>query len=551
MRKKILYGILLLTLFMVSTVSMIQPVYAYEFGVPDEAIDVVGESEIKIYNEDEWEESIGKDGAKPDDIYYGDADVVGARQMTILRDLGAVEKTGGPDDHEFEDGLPAVERVFKISPLAENIDESLVPGVTGLAGPAGIVAQITNATLGGGASGAVALGMAGAFAAGIKDYDDLMAIYAEEWDGWIMWRDKWFYNKDWETDEDYGDPDKADLEADDKWTGWGPVFADPRDFRELVDILGAIQNQILADLDAIRGPILDTYMQFFQGGPVAGWPGTAMDKVAQYDALNATLAAPQAALGGATLLQALGFPVIPKNWSIVHGGSDMANGDYVYSFFNFLDIALGSMWHIMDKLAPFRDKLAMLIGLAAASNLPVGSPSGDWMARALKEFNFDDDVLYQVPLFAAGKDLNGDGAISNIAINTLNNFMFPLGGEKIYIDCYADVSIEGQVVTIEIEWPDDTIDPADSLKWKTAILATGPVAADHWGEGEDELKDFELIITYSDLGTCACTWVRGDTILWQAGGVDQIPGYEITILLGVSGISVLALVYIIMKKRRK
>jgi len=45
--------------------------------------------------------------------------------------------------------------------------------------------------------------------------------------------------------------------------------------------------------------------------------------------------------------------------------------------------------------------------------------------------------------------------------------------------------------------------------------------------------------------------MQGDIFLWQAGGVDQIPGYEITILLGASAISMLALVYVIMKKRRK
>ncbi len=42
MRKKILYGILFVTLFLVSTTSMIQPVHAYEFGFPDEAVGVEG-----------------------------------------------------------------------------------------------------------------------------------------------------------------------------------------------------------------------------------------------------------------------------------------------------------------------------------------------------------------------------------------------------------------------------------------------------------------------------------------------------------------------------
>ncbi|MCK4814875.1 hypothetical protein KA005_03820, partial [bacterium] len=340
---------------------MIQPVYAYEFGVPDEAIDVEGLSEVKIYNEDEWEKAVGKDSATPDDLYDGDADVVGARQMTILRDMGAVEKTEGPGDHEFEDGLPAVERVFKISPLAAKIDESLVPGVTGLFGPAAIGAGLAAAN---GSTSAPSL--ATAWGLGINNYTELMAIYAEDWDGWIMWRDKWFYNEDWETDDDFGDVDKADLEADDKWLGWGPVFGDPRDFKELVDILGQVQWQMLNDLKAIRDPLLATYLDFFSvAGPSGSWPSNTMSATnkTNYEALNATLAAatmPHPVYGDINIFKALGFPVTAKNWSVFHNGPDMmANGDYVYSFFNFLDIALGSMWHILDKLAPFRDKLAM------------------------------------------------------------------------------------------------------------------------------------------------------------------------------------------------
>ena len=83
MRKKIIYGILFLTLFLVSTATMFQPVQAahgYTRGIPDEAIGMELQTEVKIYNEDEWEKCMGS-GNSITDLEKGDSDVVGARQM--------------------------------------------------------------------------------------------------------------------------------------------------------------------------------------------------------------------------------------------------------------------------------------------------------------------------------------------------------------------------------------------------------------------------------------------------------------------------------------
>ena len=63
---------------------------------------------------------------------------------------------------------------------------------------------------------------------------------------------------------------------------------------------------------------------------------------------------------------------------------------------------------------------------------------------------------------------------------------------------------------------------------------------------DDTLEDFTVI--FGD----TVQFLNDDgEIFYEYGGIDQIPGYEITILLGASAISILALVYVIMKKRKR
>ena len=53
MKKKILYGIFFVSIFLLSTATMVQPARGYEFGVPKEAVGMTGEGEVKIYDEDD------------------------------------------------------------------------------------------------------------------------------------------------------------------------------------------------------------------------------------------------------------------------------------------------------------------------------------------------------------------------------------------------------------------------------------------------------------------------------------------------------------------
>ncbi len=537
---------------MVSTVSMIQPVYAYEVGIPDEAIDVVQEAEIKIYDEDEWEKAVGKKGSDPGDIYSGDADVVGARQMVIIRDIGQEgDDAEGPGDNDLGEKLPVVEKFAQaIKPSLAEMDYGITTAFTG------IMAVVNGSIANVGGDTSLTHMSTGMLSQGIEDWDDLMALYGGKYESGIMWRDKWYFNEDWESDSDYGDLDKVDLDAEDKWDGWGPILADPRDRRDVIDNLGAMKRHFRGQIMALRTQVYNTYLQFFDTTTVVpggtGPPNrpyfvpwefkAGMDIV--YNNTNSALA--MAALGAplVDILAGMGLTgnIARINWTDANGPDLNITGheDYLFTLFQALEGGLAAMYYNTDAM-PYDQKAEIFLAFTAAGNLPIQVPAGDYVARMMKEMNFDEDAetLYRMPWVSTTIDYNNDGTLNGIEKGSENLYNVSLGGEKVYVYAYLDFDLEGQVLTVEVEYQDGQIDPADM------------VVAGYKGEGEDELKDFEFVITFSDPGGCGCAWTRGDTIMWQSGAVDQIPGYEMTILLGASAISVLALVYIIMKKRRK
>jgi len=558
MRKKILYSILFLTLFLISTASMIQPVTGYERGLPDEGIGVEQISEVKIFNEDEWEKCMGKGAAGPDAYYSGDADVVGARQLTIFREyFDDEEKNLQKKQLARGTALEVMNLGFRqaiaelLYPTGDVLnvtwpDATKTVGYCGqapalVAMPVGAVTQAWPMALGPTAdpvlNGSIQQ-LAGAVAMGpLPSMADLLNLYTKKYEMSYLTRDKWNFNEDWETDEDFGDPDKADLEYDHKHDGWGPIVMDPD---ELVEMLGALQNIYYASKQAIAEFHVTAMTPFNYFSATGTFPGPfTAQTLGNYTALNQSLYM-AAGPAGPDMLDAS-----PKtNWTAM-GGNDNIHGDLVMLVFAGLDAMISSFYYILD-LMPFTNPTFMIINLGIGG-LPIGVPADDFMTKVLDELNLKDDILYPVPLAMYGKDLPTDTAscpggetVSPIAYGkTSLHLGAPLGGETVTPMAYYDVKYDGgTTLTVEIEWPDDTIDPKDMLIFG--------------GDGEDELKDFEVQLVVAEAGALgAPTWTRGDTIIWQMGGVDQIPGYEITILLGVSAISVLALVYVIMKKRKR
>ena len=211
MRRRLLYGTLFFSLLVVSTASMVQPVYGYEIGFPEEAIDYESQTEISLFDEDEWEKSFGKKGSDPSDIYEGDADVVGARQMEILRDLGDVDKTEGPGDHEFDE-LEMVENIWAHGADPAAAVDIISLTIAGLAATAPIPGPIPTIGIGMGVKTQNQTDLETLATTGVKNGSQLLNLYKESWEGGILWRDKWYFDEDWETDADWGkkNPDLED-----------------------------------------------------------------------------------------------------------------------------------------------------------------------------------------------------------------------------------------------------------------------------------------------------------------------------------------------------
>ena len=537
MRKKIIYSIIFFTLFLLSTASMVQPVQGYEVGIPQEAVGVEQVSEIKIFNEDEWENSFGSSGSDPGDIYMGDADVVGARQMNKFIE---VENDVGDDEIEL------IKKVFEKSAAGDGVnmmDGMITSPTTGLLGPTSLVRGSMQA--GGGATTNMNMSL-GMIATGISNTADLMALYNKDYDGGRVWRHKWYYNEDWETDDDFGDEDKADLDGEDDWEGFGPILGDPRDLKDIYYRLKAMKEDFRSDIMAIRTQLQGTLMEFFDLGspnPGAGLPPLPpfpymFESGAWADLYNDTNEAIINNPSAKGALQAVtGGQIARINWTTAGGPDRNITGheDYLFTYFMFVETALATMYWQTEAF-PFDQKLELFISMVPVGGMPFQVPIGDYLARMVKEMNFNDETLYRLPYVSTGVDLNGDGVIKGIQKGRKTLYGQDLGGEWQYVYAYADVYVEGQVLNIDIEYVDGQLDPKDILK----------------GEADpDELSDWEIVQTFGDVGGGGAVWMSGDDILWQAGAIDQIPGYEITILLGVSGISVLAVVYVIMKKRKR
>ena len=90
MNKRILYALIFTSIFILSTVSIVaQPAAGahWKLGIPEQAKGMEVESEVKIYDDDAWEEHLGYcEDAKIDEKFAGDSDEVGARSKSRILD---------------------------------------------------------------------------------------------------------------------------------------------------------------------------------------------------------------------------------------------------------------------------------------------------------------------------------------------------------------------------------------------------------------------------------------------------------------------------------
>ena len=541
MNKKIIYGIFFFTLFLLSTASMVQPVQGYEFGVPDEAVGVTVEIEILVYDEDEFEDHLGK-GNDIDNVFEyigGDSDVVGAKGKSKITDIEKMYDSDGIQyikKHAWESGDPdTIEgNTLTLDVVASLWDPTIVPltaaWMVGLWNLTNSLAwfytgfdpeamAITNA-----AAAKSNLTMTTMMANQVTAAADAPG-YGKKFDGTYVTVDYWE-----PTEDSYkAKPDEKDMDI--------PYLADPRDLYDAWLIMDAFKHQQQADLTTLRGLWYGEYASYFNSTPsIYGFPGqqTANYSLA-YEALNASI---YTMLGGPAADPAILAAYGPPNLLLPFaGGNSYPYHDFVVGLYGGVDYFLESLWWVIEGGYP--DKFGYLYkGLLGGQ--PIYTPSSDYLAKVLDEFDIDDDVLYKIPYLHYGEDLNGDGVIYKVQIGKKYslNPLLDLGGEVQYVYAYADVSEENGVVTIEIEYQDGQIDPHD-------IYAFG-------GDNEDELDDFEYEFAFGDYGAQETKTIKdGDTIIWQLGLIEQIPGFEISIILAASAISIIGLIYVVMKKRKR
>jgi len=492
MKKKLLFGILLISIFLFSSVTMVQPARGYEFGVPDQAKGMEGEGEIKIFDKDEWKKSLGGDGDRPDDIWDGDSDIVGAKSKSKIKDWEEDEDL----IHFFWDFILAtdldidnpvtgapVTTVSNYKDAIKFIDDMVTVdmGTKALGGTATIITMINNGYFAGfGISmnsswlelGYYANNTAANFQQGTLEEAQAKVLYDKKYDGTLVEMDTWEFL---EKGNFKSKPDEKGAEA--------PFLADPRDLRENYDLLVALKTNIYTDLFAyaangtnLWGAIMPAAF-LGMGNP---WMATELDQLLRWDPLapgvlptaDPYLTAAQTALGAGAQ-----GPII------------------IYDAF--------------EELIP---KKAGFLYMALEGGLPCYVPTEDYLTKMVAEFNINDEFIE-----------TGHPAMEGS------------------IPFTADVKVEGMTITMKFDF-DDYLDPADWEIDKDLLVAD---------EDPDELENWKVVFTYSEYGSQSkVQYMDGDDIFFEKGGVDQIPGYEVAILIGVSALSVLGLIYVVMKKRK-
>ena len=563
MNRKILYTTIFISIFFFSTTFMVQPVHGYELGVTEEAIGTSIEREIKIYDEDEWEDHLGG-GSNPKDLRKGDVDVIGAKDRQYLYELEI-----GEHQVEFEEDF-----LYRDLLLDDEIPEAYII--------INSLADVNIPTPGPyGPLGAFALGAAELIAAGIPlqstganntaaaVYADIQTsvnimnaslaypgtsaphfnlqefIFGDEYDGAIILKDHWDFS------EEPLDASNPDLHNDKI-----PFLGDPHDWRNVLANMRFLTYDFEASIDMILNPWYSFYLNYSDslydtsllpgGGP--NTPGLSADALTAYQAFNDSIEQ--------YLLDLLTMGNISwTEWHTISTSINITNvlvigdntifnatsADRVAGFFGLIEQLLCSVKESILALIP--DKFGLLLRLLE-EEMPCYVPQDDYMSKVVELYNLKEDTLYRIPFIDYGKDMDGNGMITGIELGSkapmsgLPLLGSQLGGDTIYIYAEVEVEVADGVLTVEINYQKDQLDPKDDPRMG--------------GNGKDELEDWEWVFTFGDTGTQDVIQIKdGDLVFYEIGIVDQIPGFEITVILCASAVSIIGLIYIVMKKRKK
>ncbi|MFX0188300.1 MAG: hypothetical protein ACFE8A_11265 [Candidatus Hodarchaeota archaeon] len=515
MNKKLLYGMLFTSIFILSSVALLaKPALGakWSFGVPNEAKGIETESEVKVYDKSDWGHALGNN---PDDRcnqkhgnyregYSSNADDVGARTKSKILDwekddiwlLGdhllytkldesirqdaSYDRTGDgiSDLITYWDAITFAHMTVK--GLANHTDtigtlynKPLIYMVFGIAYQEYLNGNVTFANF--------SLMQTVQNLAWVSSYNrtTVSALYGKEYKGYILERDLWY----WADNGDYeSDPDEDEVET--------PFIEDPDDVVDSYWYFYGMTEVLFAQIQAI----VDAYTTFIGSvGWSAGLPGGThtYNDGSDWDALNTTL---YTTVYNLYLADPVNYG--PLWFAITLPPPIGANGDAVYGIYAAIKLGLE-----VDLIDFFRskvpDKAEYLITILRAG-IPAHQSVDKWLERLVDGFDIPDDVYY------GGTD---------------DNFL-------------CDVSVDEMQVTIEIEW-------ADGVMWNPGAAVP------------EERDDYEMVFLYSDTGSqSSMTYQNGDIFYKTESLAPVIPGYEISILLGAAAISAISLIYVVMKKRR-
>jgi len=502
MNKKILYGVILLSIFLMSAATAVQPVQGYKFGVPDQAKGVEGESEIKVFDEDQWEACLGQGhGAdEVDDVYDGDVDVVGAKSKSIVKDWEKDDEIEFFWDFVMEAdlSLPTFMDLLLDVPWYAQTDDPNVDCykdaimyiyniVTGDVGGFLYVLNISAYSLWAtdlpneaykwfalNASAALT-----AFMSYSLDEDYAETYYSPDIEGTIVTLDTWDYYEGAYPAE----PDNKDLEA--------PFMSDPEDLYKSYENLVDLKTDLYINL---LGPAIN---------PLAPSGGLFYSGYV----LNATL------FGMSQLYPSdyamLDYYVYMNTTQYIGMGLDTATitqtamgvGPLIYSNF--------------EQLIP---KAGGYLYMALTGGLPVYTPTGKFLKNMVEEFEDDIEDSEDVPE-TGHPDMDG----------------------SVPYEVSVKVDKEAMTVTMKFEM-DDYVDPA----------ASSPAPGGGYEiDDPDELEDWKVTFYYGEYGSQSkIEYSHSDDIFFSKESLAIIPGFEITIILGASAIAILGLIYVVMKKRK-
>lgn len=370
-------------------------------------------------------------------------------------------------------------------------------------------------------------------------------IFGDEYDGAIILRDHWDFS------EEPLDTSNPDLHNDKI-----PFLGDPHDWRNALWNMRNLRNDYAVSIDTILNPWYSFYLNYSDSlynttllpGGGLDTPGLSADALTAYNAFNDSI--------GQYLLDLLTMGNISwTEWHTITSSINITNvliigdntifnatyADRVAGFFGLIEKLLCSVKQSVLALIP--DKFGLLLRFLE-EEMPCYVPQHDYMSKVVELYNLKEDILYRIPFIDYGKDLDGDGMIMGIELGSKAPMSgFPLlgsqlGGDTIYIYAEIEVEVVDGVVTVEINYQKDQLDPKDDPRMG--------------GDGKDELEDFEWVFTYGDTGTQDVIQIKdGDVVFYEIGILEQIPGFEISVILGASAVSIIGLIYVVMKKRKK